>query len=283
MQPASSTRSRDQLKARNDPGALPLWPRIRKPRGGGRAVHPITRGGAKSAKAVQHWQRVDRRQRQRDFLVHARLHFHRREAERRLPPAHVRERRRRGPAPQPTQRVDPEATTFIAPAAPVMAAMTDDVEGGDAPGGMHGGSASAASMASLSMSMVRGQPATERGHETGQRRSRAHPHAATHVQAWYQPKVKHPPYLRPAEVPGPRAAHSANVIGHTIYVFGGWCVPVMHARTRHPHTRARANTATLRPSSFIPAARPLRSLASPLPLSLQERKARPGRPARAQH
>jgi hypothetical protein len=40
--------------------------------------------------------------------------------------------------------------------------------------------------------------------------------------AWYQPKVSFPAGVSPDDVPGPRAAHSCNLIGNILYVFGGW-------------------------------------------------------------
>lgn len=40
--------------------------------------------------------------------------------------------------------------------------------------------------------------------------------------AWHQPKVTYAAGCSPDTVPGPRAAHSCNIIGNRIYVFGGW-------------------------------------------------------------
>lgn len=40
--------------------------------------------------------------------------------------------------------------------------------------------------------------------------------------AWYQPRMKYPAGIKADTVPGPRAAHSCNLIGSTLYVFGGW-------------------------------------------------------------
>jgi Kelch motif len=37
---------------------------------------------------------------------------------------------------------------------------------------------------------------------------------------WYQPDVRFPDSSEP--VPGPRAAHSCNLIGNKLFVFGGW-------------------------------------------------------------
>ena len=43
---------------------------------------------------------------------------------------------------------------------------------------------------------------------------------------WTQPRLKYPSHLKPENVPGPRAAHSCNLIGSKLYVFGGWYVGI---------------------------------------------------------
>lgn len=40
------------------------------------------------------------------------------------------------------------------------------------------------------------------------------------MQAWFQPETKCPDDAE--SVPGPRAAHSCNLIGNCLYIFGGW-------------------------------------------------------------
>jgi hypothetical protein len=40
--------------------------------------------------------------------------------------------------------------------------------------------------------------------------------------AWSQPKLRYPTHVRADTVPGPRAAHSCNLIGSKLYTFGGW-------------------------------------------------------------
>ncbi len=39
---------------------------------------------------------------------------------------------------------------------------------------------------------------------------------------WYQPTVRFPEASEGEQVPGPRAAHSCNLIGNKMIVFGGW-------------------------------------------------------------
>jgi hypothetical protein len=50
----------------------------------------------------------------------------------------------------------------------------------------------------------------------------AHTTASHLPLAWHQPHVTYAPSCYPELVPGPRAAHSANIIGSNLYVFGGW-------------------------------------------------------------
>jgi hypothetical protein len=40
--------------------------------------------------------------------------------------------------------------------------------------------------------------------------------------AWSQPRLRYPPHVKADTVPGPRAAHSCNLIGSKLYAFGGW-------------------------------------------------------------
>jgi hypothetical protein len=61
----------------------------------------------------------------------------------------------------------------------------------------------------------------------GLREPRCAPTPLTHAvsvalvcQAWYQPETKCPEDAE--SVPGPRAAHSCNLIGSCLYIFGGW-------------------------------------------------------------
>jgi hypothetical protein len=44
----------------------------------------------------------------------------------------------------------------------------------------------------------------------------------TMQMAWYAPKTKYGAGVNPVQVPGPRAAHSCNLLGNTIFTFGGW-------------------------------------------------------------
>jgi hypothetical protein len=54
---------------------------------------------------------------------------------------------------------------------------------------------------------------------------------SVNAMAWYVPVCTHPPGVRPDQVPGPRAAHSANLIGNKLYLFGG-CEISARARAR---------------------------------------------------
>lgn len=47
-------------------------------------------------------------------------------------------------------------------------------------------------------------------------------HIAVTSMAWYIPTVKYAGCIKPELVPGPRAAHSSNLIGSKLFVFGGW-------------------------------------------------------------
>ena len=62
---------------------------------------------------------------------------------------------------------------------------------------------------------------------------------SVNAMAWYVPACTHPPGVRPDQVPGPRAAHSANLIGNKLYLFGG-CEAVAARAQARARARARA-------------------------------------------
>lgn len=83
------------------------------------------------------------------------------------------------------------------------------------------GSAGAAPAASGSTAS--GGAGAAAGHSPAKEATPATPYTHSTIPlAWTQPKVSYAPGCPSETVPGPRAAHSCNIIGSKIYVFGGW-------------------------------------------------------------